>query len=112
MLWSLVLKASFCCCAPLYYWGQNKSKSRFAREPAAATWARSAGGEASRERAGGEEKGQDSQYLLHVWSGRFLCWLNARYWKRDLLGTVPRSWASFIVKREMDIPGTTQAEMS
>ena len=30
--------------------------------------------------------------------------------ERDLLGTVPRPWASLIVKREIHIPGTTKAE--
>ena len=68
MLWSLVLKASFCCCAPLYYWGQNKSKSRDAREPAAATWARFAGGEAlAREsRWGGEGAGFQVSFACMV----------------------------------------------
>ena len=67
MLWSLVLKASFCCCAPLYYWGQNKSKSRDAREPAAATWARFAGGEAlARESRGGEGAGFQVSFACMV----------------------------------------------
>lgn len=64
------------------------------------------------ERASGEEGGAGFQISFAYMVREVFAMAECRVWKRDLLGTVPRPWASLTVKREMDIPGTTKAEMS
>lgn len=84
--------------------GKSETNSRDPWEPAASTRARPAGGVDSREsKRGGGRAGFQLSFAYMV--------REVFAMERDLLGTVPRPWASLIVKREMRVPGTTKAEM-